>query len=103
MEQTCSGLVYRSMKQPKSLRSRLTPICLVLAALLIGTFPCHARIHRAWTHGDLTKEADLIVIASATGTQDTADKLGEAGWQAQMVGVNTTFDVGATLKGKLDG
>src|SRR3954454_22533976 len=98
MEQTCSGLVYRSMKQPKRLRSRLTPICVVLTALLIGTDPCDARIHRAWTHGDLTKEADLIVIASATGTVDTDDQLGAAGWQAEMIGVNTTFDVGATLK-----
>jgi hypothetical protein len=96
--------VYGSMKLPDAPTSRLRVVCLVLGTLLIGTsVPCHARLHRAWTHRDLTNEADLIVIATATGTADTDDKLGAAGWQTQMVGVNTTFDVGATLKGKIDG
>jgi hypothetical protein len=92
------------MNDFNSPRPRLISILLLAAAfLLCGGVPTHARLHRLWVHADLAKEADLIVIATATGTQDTADKLGTADWETQMVGVNTSFDVGATLKGKIDG
>jgi hypothetical protein len=84
-------------------RSRSVLLLLTAAACLAAGAPCHARASRIWSHEELAKDADVIVIVSATGTQDTADKLAGAGLQGQLVGVNTEFTVQAALKGKVDG
>jgi hypothetical protein len=66
--------------------------------------PASGRLIESWPYKKLFKEADLVVIATAKGTEDTAERLKKAGgWDVELVGRNTTFKVEAVLKGKVGG
>jgi hypothetical protein len=80
-----------------SLPSRLIAITLFLWT----SSNAHARPVQNWTDEQLTSEADLIVIATATSSQDEpADRRNAI--PDSWVGVNTSLKPSAILKGKLD-
>lgn len=76
------------------------------AAMLLAVLPdlsghsARTRRVETWTYDELFKAADLVVIASATGSKDTGEKTKLGGWQIEFLNVNTTFEVKSTLKGK---
>jgi hypothetical protein len=57
----------------------------------------------SWSYDRLFKEADLVVIAVPAGEERADDAFGEHPWDLEVVGLNTTFEVKHTLKGKADG
>ena len=59
-----------------------------------------ARRIESWPYERLFKEADLVVIAKATATETCQDKTTDNPWKTEFVGLNTTFQVKAILKGK---
>ncbi len=68
---------------------------------------CGARPVAYWPYEKLTKEADLLVIATPTRTVDTGEKMNLPGVARNNkpiagLGVNTTFKVLAVLKGEQD-
>lgn len=74
-----------------------------LAALAVASTPGTARLLDSWPYDKLMKESDLVVIATATKTEDTKDEPPEHSWPVEFVGQNTTFDVKHVLKGKVKG
>jgi hypothetical protein len=78
---------------------------LVVLAVVMGTTAgtASARWLENWPYERLLKEADLVIIARATAVEDTPDRTTENPWKAEFLGVNTTFRVKATLKGKSAG
>lgn len=62
-----------------------------------------ARQIEDWPYERLFAEADLVVIAKATSSEDTDDKLEAEGWDAaDFAGQNTKFEIQSTLKGAID-
>ena len=77
---------------------------LVAVVFLAGlSRPCDGRLSKLWRVDDLLKSADLVVIARAEKSEPTADKMGSAPWEAPMIGVDTTFEVKAVMKGTIEG
>ena len=86
----------------------------ILSILLLATV-AFARVHAYWSYDKLTKEADLIVIATPVSVQDTAERTtfpdivqtdtNNVRRPVPAVGVETTFAVLSVLKGntRLDG
>jgi hypothetical protein len=72
-------------------------------ALGVLTPMLSARIIAKWPYDRLFKEADLVVIASATSSEDCDDKTSDNPWKKEFVGLNTSFSVKTVLKGKCDG
>lgn len=62
-----------------------------------------ARLVENWPYEKLLQEAGLVVIAEATGSEDSGDRATLGGWKVEFLGVNTSFRVKATLKGKVEG
>lgn len=56
-----------------------------------------------WPYENLVREADLVVLAAAESSADSDDPPAKEGWEANCVGVNTTFRVLAPLKGDIQG
>jgi hypothetical protein len=82
--------------------------CFTLFALLAVCSLCHARPAAVWTYEKLVAEADLVVIATPTETKDmektvlpNIQQIGADGERVPFpaVGVETTFEVLAVLKG----
>jgi hypothetical protein len=76
-------------------------------ALLALASVCVARPVAYWPYEKLAKEADLIVIATPTGTEDSGEKMNLPGIArdnkpVRGLGVNTTFEALAVLKGDPD-
>ena len=69
----------------------LTVACLSLTA--------SARRIEDWPYERLFKEADLVVIADTERTAETKDRL-KTDWKVEFLGLDTTFMVRSTLKGK---
>jgi hypothetical protein len=74
---------------------------LVVLAVVMGTTAAtaSARLLENWPYERLLMEADLVIIAQATAVEDTAYRMTENPWKAEFLGVCTTFQVKATLKG----
>lgn len=77
-------------------------------ALVVGGIcfagPASGRLVDTWDYARLFKEADLIVIAAPVAEEKADDPFGEENhWGLDIVGMNTTFEVKHTLKGKADG
>jgi hypothetical protein len=74
---------------------------LALAVILISTGIVGARMVRMWSYQELLDKSDLVVIATATGTNDTNEHLNNfQGFVGQpAIGVETKFEVSAVLKG----
>jgi hypothetical protein len=77
----------------------------MLVAILAST--SFGRPVAYWPYDKLTKEADLIVIATPSKTEETGEKMDLPGISRNNkpvpgVGINTTFAVIAVLKGKQD-
>ena len=81
--------------------STVAAACLV-AALLVAVPPlASARLIPNWPYEKLFKEADLVVIAEATAVADSGEKTKLGGWDAEFIGMNTTFTPRHVLKGTL--
>jgi hypothetical protein len=74
---------------------------LVLAVLLTSPLPTFARRVLQWSYQDLTKEADVVVIARAIESENTKDEH-KSDWSIEFEGVNTRFEVLGVLKGETD-
>jgi len=80
----------------------------ILSLLLLGT-AAFARIHPYWSYGELTKEADLIVIATPVSVRDTTERTtlpdielidtNKVHHLIAAIGVETTFSILSVLKG----
>ena len=85
---------------------------LSLFCFLLLTCFASAREMPSWPYEKLTKEADLIVIATPTNVRDTEEEatlpniwlIGDGGENRPIpaIGVETTFDVSSVLKGRND-
>lgn len=71
----------------------------VLFLLSMSISDAHARLIENWPYEKLFKEADVVVIAEATATADTGEKIMVKDWQTEFLEVNTTFAVKHVLKG----
>lgn len=79
---------------------RSTVAVILFVALVVGFAPsAFARRIETWSYDDLFKAADLVVITTAKGSKDNNEKV-NLGWKTEFIGVNTTFEVKSTLKGK---
>lgn len=76
---------------------------IVVACLAIGVNAASARVIPNWPYDKLVREADMIVIAMAVGSMDTADVPASDAFKAELIGKETKFSVRAVLKGKLEG
>jgi hypothetical protein len=84
------------MKYMKSIGELL----LAAACLLVSTDLVAARAVRVWSYQELLEESDLVVIATATGNNDTMEHIDLPGFQGQrVIGVESRFAVSAVLKG----
>jgi hypothetical protein len=73
---------------------------LAAALQLVATSVVEARVVRNWSYQELLDKSDLVVIATPTANDDTKEKTGLPGFEAQpVVGVETKFAVSAVLKG----
>jgi hypothetical protein len=80
---------------------RLAPLVILAAVTWPPSAP--ARGLESWPYRRLLKEADVVVVATALSSADAGESTRDNLWQAELVGVNTTFAVEAVLKGKLEG
>jgi hypothetical protein len=81
--------------------STVAAACLV-AVLLVAVPPlASARLLPNWPYEKLFKEADLVVIAEATAVADSGEKTRLGGWDAEFIGMNTTFTPKHVIKGTL--
>ncbi|HEV7405851.1 MAG TPA: hypothetical protein VGO11_23100 [Chthoniobacteraceae bacterium] len=72
-------------------------LLLVLVGLVGGV--SLGRPVRIWSHQEMLEKADLVLIAKPLSTKETGEiSGGNGGWPA-MVGIATTFEVVAVLKG----
>lgn len=77
-------------------------VVLLLVALVVGVAVPDASARRIedWPYDKLFKESDLVVIATVKGSNDNGEKAKLGGWDVNFIGVDTTFEVQSTLKGK---
>ncbi|MGV3721600.1 MAG: hypothetical protein ACO1SX_11880 [Actinomycetota bacterium] len=75
-----------------------------LAVTVVYLLPAHARPVAFRNYDQLTREADLVVIASPTATRDTPERRDLPGISPAIpvIGVETTFQVAAMLKGEVN-
>jgi hypothetical protein len=78
-------------------------VAVAVGVLLLAPVVGEARLIENWPYEKLFKEADLVVIASATCSADSGGIVKLGGWSVDFVGVKTTFIVKHTLKGEADG
>jgi hypothetical protein len=81
-------------------------LVILFVALLAGVVvpDASARPIGILSYEELFKEADLAVIATATGSKDSGEKVAIDGWgKTEFIAVDTTFEVKGTLKGKAPG
>jgi len=76
---------------------------LAVALLSLTSQRVHARGLENWPYERLFKQADLVVIAEGTAAGDSGEKMKVGGWETELLGVNTTFLIKHTLKGKHEG
>ncbi len=82
--------------------------CLLLVLLTAATslalflHRAGARLLPSWPYERLLREADVVVIAKVMSVADAYETTRDNPWKAEFVGLNTTFDVEATLKGKVE-
>jgi hypothetical protein len=73
------------------------------ALLLISTGAVEARRIVPWSYQELLDKSDVVVIATATATNDTREHIQLPGFVGQpVIGVETKFAVSAVLKGNKD-
>jgi hypothetical protein len=72
------------------------------ATLTLFSHRAGARALPSWPYERLLKEADVVVIAKASSVTDTGETTRDNPWKAEFVGLNTTFEVQATLKGTVE-
>ena len=83
------------------MRSRLIPALLVVLAT-VGI--ASGRITAAWTYQQMYDKADLVVIAYAVSTKDTAERttLNDLEPHVPVIGVLSEFKTSLVLKGPRD-
>ena len=74
----------------------ITGFLILTAAILT-----QARIMRTWTYQELYDQADLVVIAKPTSTQETTEKavLPDLRPDVNALGLSTEFEISVVLKG----
>jgi hypothetical protein len=88
-------------KNKESIMHRFLLSALVLTLLCLPS--AHGRGLESWSPERLRKEADVVVIATATASKDTRDSFKARTWEVEFTGVDTTFAVETVLKGKVEG
>ena|SRR5438874_4941286 len=83
------------------MRTRAIPALLLVLAI-VGT--ASARITPAWTYQQLYDKSDLVVIAYAVSTRDTAERttLNDLEPHVPVIGVVSEFKTSLVLKGPRD-
>src|SRR5262249_2280178 len=96
-----AGELYRSANRGLSMNGRfnLAAVIVIVPLFASATF---GRLIEDWPYDRLFKEADLAVIATADRTEDTSHRLKTDG-KADLLGMNTSFKIRTTLKGKVVG
>src|SRR5262249_36292381 len=74
------------------------PVALVLSVLAEMS---HARPIENWSYEKLLRSADLVVVARTLTVVDAGNQIDEKPPDRDFVGVLTSFDVSATLKGRV--
>jgi hypothetical protein len=77
-------------------------LILALASLATWASTAEARVVPAWPYDKLLADADLVVIGRAVSSADTGETLPDNSW-GKLLGVETSFQPQAVLKGKLAG
>lgn len=75
-------------------------VWLFVGVLLLGAPSGFARIIENWPYERLMQEAELVVVAQATKSEDAPDRLETEPFKDLLRGVNTTFEVRGVLKGE---
>jgi hypothetical protein len=78
-------------------------LVLILFVALLADFAPRslaARLKESMSYEEMLKASDLIVIATATESKDNSETAKFGGWKVDFVGVDTTFEVKGTIKGK---
>jgi hypothetical protein len=78
-----------------------TLLLFAVAVSAIGTM-AHARILDPWPYDRLMKEADLVVIATPVQNKGSTDTFQVENWKGKFHRIETVFEPGALLKGKLE-
>src|SRR5436190_11682875 len=75
----------------------------VLLAVLVASL-AQARLMRTWTYRELYDQADVVVIAKPTATQDTEERatLPNIAPDVHVVGLSTEFEISVVMKGEKD-
>jgi hypothetical protein len=76
-------------------------LLVLTTAFLLGlTGIVAARAVRIWPYKELLEKSDLVVLATATATNDTKERIDLPGFAGEhVIGVETMFTVSAILKG----
>ena len=73
---------------------------LVVGAFLLAPTSVDGRLIEKWPYERLFKEAELVVLAEATGSTESGEVVKVKDWSTEFVGVNTKFTVKSVLKGQ---
>ena len=81
---------------------RMIWLAVLAGWLVLPATPASARLLPDWPYEKLVKEADLVVVAVAKSTEDTADEPADPDVKQNrwFIGQTSTLSVRATLKGK---
>jgi hypothetical protein len=97
-------IAFSGLSGDLAMTIKMLPIgAFALIVLMASSGTGIARILANWPYDKLMKEADLVVIAVPSKTEDADDKPPEHVWNYEFVGQNTTFEIKSALKGKVDG
>src|SRR5262249_28891075 len=80
-------------------KATVAVVCRVAVLLVTAPRTAWARLLPNWPYEKLFKEADLVVIAEATAVADSGEKAKLGGWNAEFIGMNTTFTPRHVIKG----
>jgi hypothetical protein len=72
----------------------------LLVLIALSSITANARPVRIWSMADLTKEADVIVIARPTEVKRSAERFAQDNLNGAVEGVVTSFQVEVVLKGE---
>ena len=81
-------------------RVALTVLSVAVTSAALGLPKADARLIENWSYERLFREADLAVIARPVSIAQTGEITRDNLWKAEFVGVTTTFEVLARLKGR---
>jgi hypothetical protein len=82
--------------------SKSSLACTATMLLLIAPSTFGRRVEN-WPYERLFNEAELVILARATSSADSGEKVKHKDWSTEFLGVNTSSEVLHVLKGKAAG